>query len=133
MVLASWSACCWATGASMGRPNYLRFHLGPQRESIALGALAKKPGAEMVSREVELQVCSSGEDDMGDYERLINAALHGDTSLFAREDGVIEEWRIVDPILADGTPAPYEPGSTGPAAADALTAKHGGWRRMRTS
>ncbi|HEX5046203.1 MAG TPA: glucose-6-phosphate dehydrogenase [Gammaproteobacteria bacterium] len=119
-------------GASMGRPNYLRFHLGPQRVSIALGALAKKPGAEMVSREVELQVCSSGEDDMGDYERLIDAALHGDTSLFAREDGVLEEWRIVDPILAaGGAPQAYEPGSTGPAEADALTAEHGGWRRMR--
>jgi len=121
-------------GASMGRPNYLRFHLGPQRISIALGALAKKPGAEMVSEEVELTVCNSGEDHMGDYERLIDAALHGDTSLFAREDGVLEEWRIVDPILAGaGAPAAYEPGSVGPAEAAALPAGHGGWRKMRAS
>jgi glucose-6-phosphate 1-dehydrogenase len=110
-------------------PNYLRFRLGPDRVSIALGALAKKPGVEMVERPVELFVCNAGVDEMDAYERLIAAALHGDTSLFAREDGVLEEWRIVDRILsATGRPFEYEPGSAGPAAADELLAARGGWR-----
>jgi len=80
---------------------------------------------------VELFVCNSGEDEMEAYERLIDAALHGDTSLFAREDGVLEEWRIVDSIL--GTPRPvelYEAGSWGPSAADALV---DAWRAPRAS
>jgi glucose-6-phosphate 1-dehydrogenase len=115
-------------------PNYLRFRLGPDRVSIALGALAKKPGVEMAGREVELFVCNAGGDEMDAYERLIAAALHGDTSLFAREDGVLEEWRIVDPILgAADRPLEYEPGSMGPAAADELLATHGGWRTPRTA
>ena len=119
-------------GASMGSPNYLRFRLGPDRIAIALGALAKKPGPEMAARELELHVCNSGEDEMGAYERLIDAGLRGDRSLFAREDGVLEAWRIVDPIVGNeatqhGALFTYEPGSTGPASADELIADRGGW------
>jgi len=109
-------------------PNYLRFRLGPDKVSIALGAVAKKSGPEMVGRDVELFVANSGEDEMDAYERLIGAALHGDTSLFAREDGVLEEWRIVDPILGSSQPVhAYEPGSWGPAEADELICT---WRRI---
>jgi glucose-6-phosphate 1-dehydrogenase len=107
-------------------PNYLRFRLGPDRVAIALGALAKKHGPEMAGRAVELFVCNAADDEMDAYERLLDAALGGDTSLFAREDGVLEEWRIVDGILH--TPRPvrrYDAGSWGPAAADALA---GTWR-----
>jgi glucose-6-phosphate 1-dehydrogenase len=110
-------------------PNYLRFRLGPDKVSIALGALAKKAGPEMAGRDVELFVCNSGEEEMDPYERLIGAALHGDTSLFAREDGVLEEWRIVDRILGGTQPLHiYEPGSWGPSEADALI---GAWRAPR--
>jgi glucose-6-phosphate 1-dehydrogenase len=116
--------------AVMDTPNYLRFRLGPDRVSIALGALAKKPGPEMVGREVELFVCNASEAEMEAYERLIDAALHGDTSLFAREDGVLEEWRIVDPILrAKKHVQVYEPGSWGPPAADVFV---GSWRTPHT-
>jgi glucose-6-phosphate 1-dehydrogenase len=112
-------------------PNYLRFRLGPDRVSIALGASAKKPGTQMVGREVELFVCNASTEEMGAYERLIEAALQGDTSLFAREDGVLEEWRIVEPLLAShGTPHFYEPGSAGPAAGDGVIAPPGQWRAL---
>ena len=41
--------------------------------------------------------------------------------LFAREDGVEAQWRIVDPGLGDVTPVqPYEPGSWGPVEAERL-------------
>ena len=33
------------------------------------------------------------------YERLLADALAGDGSLFAREDGIEETWRIVQPLL----------------------------------
>jgi glucose-6-phosphate 1-dehydrogenase len=110
-------------------PNYLRFRLGPTRVAIALGAVAKRPGPEMRGREIELDVCDTGHEEVGAYERLIGAALEGDHALFAREDGVLEAWRIVDPLLrARAAPEIYEPGSSGPLAADALVAASGGWR-----
>jgi glucose-6-phosphate 1-dehydrogenase len=73
-------------------------------------------------------VCSTGAEEVDAYERLIGAALHADRSLFAREDGVLEAWRIVDALLGERTaPHGYEPGSAGPAAADALIAPDA-WR-----
>jgi glucose-6-phosphate 1-dehydrogenase len=99
--------------------DYFRFRLGPDRVAIAIGALAKKPGVEMVGRPVELFVCNSGGDEVGGYERLIGAAMAGDTALFARADGVLEAWRIVDPALRAKEPVHlYERGSWGPAAAE---------------
>jgi glucose-6-phosphate 1-dehydrogenase len=115
--------------ASDDPPNYLRFRLGPDRVAIALGAAAKRPGAEMAGREIELLVCNASSEEVGAYERLIGAALSGDSALFARDDGVLEAWRIVDPLLGrDDEPHLYEPGSAGPAAADALIAASGRWR-----
>ena len=114
-----------------GESNYLRFRLGPDRVAIALGALAKKPGPEMVGRDLELSVCNAGADEMEAYERLIDAALDGDMTLFAREDAVLEEWRIVDPILGTEHPlSVYEGGSWGPVEADALL---GSWRTPHAS
>src|SRR5690606_2702039 len=111
-----------------GGRNYVRFRLGPDRISIGLGAAAKAPGAGMAGRQVELDVCSSRAEQMGAYERLLDAALHGDGTLFAREDGVLEAWRIVDRVLASDTPPdPYEPGSFGPASADAIVAPGDRW------
>jgi glucose-6-phosphate 1-dehydrogenase len=113
-------------------PNYLRFRLGPTRVAIALGANAKRQGPEMRGREVELLVCDTSHEEVGPYERLIGAALVGDRTLFAREDGVLEAWRIVDPLLRTRAPPElYEPGSHGPAGADALVAASGGWRPIR--
>ncbi len=99
--------------------NYFRFRLGPDRVSIAIGALAKKGGTEMLARPVELSVCNSSADEIGGYERLIGAAMDSDASLFAREDGVLEAWRIVDAVLpAAGPVHVYEKGSWGPKEAD---------------
>jgi glucose-6-phosphate 1-dehydrogenase len=106
--------------------NYFRFRLGPDRVVIALGALAKQAGAEMTGRQLELHFCDAVADEGGGYARLIGAALEGDTSLFAREDGVLEAWRIVDPVLrAAVKPEIYERGGWGPQAAERLVP--GGW------
>jgi len=101
-----------------GAGNYIRFRLGPDQVSIAIGARAKKPGVELVGEEVELFVCSDGEDEMGAYERLIRDAVLGDPTLFTREDSVLESWRIVDSLNGVSTPLhSYEAGSWGPDAA----------------
>jgi glucose-6-phosphate 1-dehydrogenase len=110
-------------------PNYVRFRLGPDRVAIGLGARAKKPGVGLVGEDVELYVCNSGEDEMSAYERLIGAAIQGDQTLFAREDAVIEAWRILDPLTRMKTPLyPYEPGSWGPAEASRLERPGRDWR-----
>jgi glucose-6-phosphate 1-dehydrogenase len=101
--------------------NYLRFRLGPDQVAIALGCRAKVPGESFVGAPVELYLCNQASDEMSAYERLIGDALEGEALLFAREDGVEEAWRVVDPVLTDhGVAHSYEQKTWGPAEADAL-------------
>jgi glucose-6-phosphate 1-dehydrogenase len=118
---------CAVFGEKTPRPNYARFRLGPD-VAIALGVLSKTPGEAMVGQEVELLATQSRGDGMGEYERLLGDAMKGDATLFAREDAVEEEWRIVAPILADAIPPhEYRPGTWGPVEADRLVDRPGGW------
>ncbi|HEX5419124.1 MAG TPA: glucose-6-phosphate dehydrogenase [Gammaproteobacteria bacterium] len=104
-----------------GPGNYFRFRLGPERVSIAIGAQAKKFGKDQLGEAVELYFCNMDEDEMSAYERLIAAAMDGDPTLFAREDAVLEAWRILDPLFHTTTQVfPYEPGSWGPPEANRL-------------
>ena len=67
------------------------------------------------------------------YERLLLDALQGDAALFTRADEVEMAWNLIDPILRtwETHQAPplavYEPGSWGPAEADALLTRDGRW------
>jgi glucose-6-phosphate 1-dehydrogenase len=91
---------------------------------------AKKPGAD-TTRSVDLALIFS--EELGDapepYERLLGDAMAGNASLFTREDGVEQTWRIVEPLL-DKPPAveAYAQGSWGPPGAAKLVAGHPGWR-----
>ncbi len=110
-----------------GQSNYLRFQLSP-RIVLALGARAKLPGEAMLGEAVELVACHQHGDEMDPYERLLGDAARGDASLFARQDSVEAAWEVVDPVLGTATPLhEYEPGTWGPAEADALIAADGGW------
>ncbi len=107
--------------------DYYRFRLGPE-VVIALGARAKVPGEEMTGERVELIAGYHDLEDRAPYERLLGDAMVGDQSLFAREDAVEAQWRIVDPILTGKTPIhAYQPGTWGPEEADRLTRQIGGW------
>jgi glucose-6-phosphate 1-dehydrogenase len=115
-------------GEDLGEPNYVRFRLEPE-VAIALGVRSKTPGELMTGRRIELlsEHPRSG-DEMGAYERLLGDAMKGDPTLFAREDAVEAEWRIVAPVLASTTPPlEYQPGTWGPAEADRLVDGPGGW------
>ena len=116
--------------------NHVRFGLGPDRVSIALGVLTKEPGAGMRGRASELVMCDDEVGATSAYERLIGDALRGDPTLFARQDAIEAAWRIVDSVVAaaDGsrsTPNPYAQGSWGPTEADSLAATAGGWHNPR--
>lgn len=111
-------------------PNHLRLRLGGGAEGVELTLEAKVPGESMATRAVPLAF--SYEEELGEqteaYERLLFDAIVGRQTLFARQDGVEECWRIVEPAL--GAPGPaltYASGSWGPTEADAIIAPFGAW------
>jgi glucose-6-phosphate 1-dehydrogenase len=108
-------------------PNYYRFRISPD-VVIALGAMVKSPGEEMVGKQTELVAIEQATaEEMEAYERLLGDAMRGDRTAFAREDYVEQAWRIVEPILRNVVPVhEYEPGTWGPPEADRLVGP-GGW------
>ena len=110
-----------------GRANYVRFRLQPM-SAIALAARIKRPGKEFVGEQRELYLCEETQNDTSTYERLLGDAMTGDGALFTSQDAVEAAWTVVDPVLTNHHPVlPYEPGTWGPKAADALIADGGGW------
>ena len=105
-----------------GETNYVRFRLSPD-VTIALGARVKRPGEEMVGDQTELKVLHQPDgDELDAYERLLDDAMDGNPTLFARQDGVEAAWAVVDPVLGNATPVhEYPQGSWGPVEADRLT------------
>jgi glucose-6-phosphate 1-dehydrogenase len=109
--------------------NYLRFRISPD-VTLALGLTAMDVDEKMIGQQTELVASRHPGANEGDaYERVLGDGMSGDRTLFAREDYVEEAWRIVDPVLKQGTPIHgYEPGSWGPAEVDAAVAPPGGWQ-----
>lgn len=108
-------------------PNRLTFRTKPD-DGISLSMQTKKPGPAMVSRPVELHLQHGRPRGRDPYERLIGDALRGDPALFAREDGVMEAWRIFEPVLSQAPPVvPYERGTWGPSEADRLLGTDWSW------
>jgi len=116
------------TRLTPGQGNRIRFRLTPPI-TLGIDARVKAEGEELRSREEDLRaVYKPSAAEMGDYERLLTDAMHGESTLFAREDAVEVQWSIVEPILGNVTPIyEYAPGSWGPQEADALTTNVGGW------
>jgi glucose-6-phosphate 1-dehydrogenase len=110
-----------------GPSNHVRFRLSPD-VVIGFGLRVKQPGEAMTGEDVELIACHQSGTEMAPYERLLGDALRGDQMLFASEDMVEAQWRIVDPVLGDATPClEYEPGTWGPAEASRLLADNDKW------
>ena len=121
------------------RSNFLAICVQPD-EGMHLRFEAKVPDttAEMRSVDMEFHYADDFEGIAipEAYERLLLDAIHGDAALFARSDEIERSWEIVDPVLAgwaEGKGAKlglYEPGSWGPAEADALLDREGrAWLR----
>jgi glucose-6-phosphate 1-dehydrogenase len=109
-----------------GAANYVRFRLGPD-VAIAMGVRCKVPGEGFAGEPVELLATHRASEAMGPYERLLHDAMRGDQILFAREDAVEAQWRIVEPVLSDGAPIRYGRSTWGPEEAERLVADIGGW------
>jgi len=116
-------------GSARPQPNRLRFRLGHD-DGVTLQLQAKRPGEELVSRPVDLQVDYERlfPHRREAYQRLLEDAMVGDHRRFGRSDGVEEQWRIVESVLDDAPAVElYRKGTWGPAGADTLAAPSGGW------
>lgn len=108
--------------------NYVRFRLSPQPET-AVGASVKQAGDRLLGCMTELCVDSDcGMENLLPYEELLQDAMRGNQTWFAREDYVEESWRILDPVLKGGlVPLTYKPGTWGPPNATPAVTPPGGW------
>jgi glucose-6-phosphate 1-dehydrogenase len=116
-------------GTPLPDPNHLRFRLG-KNDGITMHLQAKAPGERMVTKQVDLQV--NYDQVFGArqeaYERLIDDAIAGDRTRFGREDSLIEQWRIIDPLLRHPEPVHlYTRGTWGPEAAARLGSNGSSW------
>jgi glucose-6-phosphate 1-dehydrogenase len=77
---------------------------------------------------LDMEFAEEGGEGPTPYEVLLNAAMVGLSTRFTRQDGVEEQWRIMQPLLDAPPPVhPYPQGSWGPPAADDLVAGHTRW------
>ena len=107
--------------------NSLRFRVWPETQ-VGLSLAGKKPGGALEPQPEDLQFTEREGSDMRPYDRLIGAALDGDSWLFARQDTVEDAWAVVDPVLGNVTPVhPYAKGSWGPKEADRLLVNRDMW------
>ena len=115
-------------------PNKLSLSIQPD-EGLTLRLKVKAPGLGMKTSHADMvfHYKRFGENVIPEaYEPLLLDAMHGDATLFAREDEVETAWSVVDSLLRvrdlpNGGPHLhiYQPGSWGPEAADELITSGG--------
>jgi glucose-6-phosphate 1-dehydrogenase len=125
--------------ASPTKPNVLSWRIQPD-EGMRFTFNSKIPGFEPLLQPVQMRFSygsSFGEESPDAYERLLLDVLHGDSTLFTRNDEIEVAWDLTT-RLRDGMTryAPdllhsYPAGSAGPVEARELTAPWGvEWRRL---
>jgi glucose-6-phosphate 1-dehydrogenase len=121
-----------AGGLTLPPTNRLVIRIQPN-EGISFDFLAKLPGPAVETVPVSMDFRYADHFQLGNltgYETLLYDMLTGDQTLFQRADAIEAAWAAVQPILdvwgrSRGEPQPYEAGSSGPEAADALLAGDG--------
>ncbi len=111
-------------------PSQIIFRIDPNTGiQITLDAQrADHPGPSAI--DLDMEFAQEGGAGATPYEVLLEAVMVGDSSHFTRQDGVLETWRIVGPLLDKRPPVHiYPQGSWGPEQADELVRGDGGWRR----
>jgi glucose-6-phosphate 1-dehydrogenase len=108
--------------------GHVRMRISPD-VSIAMGVRVKLPGERMIGEDVEMILTEHAPTMQPPYQRLLGDAVRGIGELFARDDIVDAQWRVVEPILDNATPVyPYQSGTWGPQEAEALIGADGPWR-----
>jgi glucose-6-phosphate 1-dehydrogenase len=115
-------------GSKMPVPNQIVIKLDPTT-GVRIVVDAHR-GDEMGAGRIDLdaEFAEQGGEGATPYEVLLEAAMRGDAMRFTRQDGVEEQWRIMQPLLDNPPPVhQYAPGSWGPEAGDQLVSGHGRW------
>jgi glucose-6-phosphate 1-dehydrogenase len=115
-------------GNRIPEPNQIVVKLDPTTgfRMIVDAHRGDQDGAGRIDLDVEF--AEQGGEGATPYEVLLEAAMQGDGMRFTRQDGVEEQWRIMQPLLDNPPPVqPYAPGSWGPEAGDELVSGHGRW------
>jgi glucose-6-phosphate 1-dehydrogenase len=114
------------TEVELAKRDHLTVRIQPD-EGITIAFNAKRPGPGMrlgrVTMDFDYAQDFPQQEIADAYELLILEAMHGDHSLFIRQDGVERAWGILQPVLERPSPTHlYEQGSWGPPEADSLPA-----------
>jgi glucose-6-phosphate 1-dehydrogenase len=114
-------------------PGQLVVRIDPST-GIRVELEARRAGAtEVRPITLDMKFADEGGEGPTPYEVLLHAAMVGQTMRFTRQDGVEEQWRIMQPLLDAPPPVrPYAPGSWGPEGDAALVAGHGRWHEPWT-
>jgi glucose-6-phosphate 1-dehydrogenase len=107
-------------------PNRLTLRIQPD-EGISLSFMVQRPGLGIrldgASLDFDYEETFLDAPLVEAYDLLLLEAMHGDHTLFTRQDGVERAWEVLMPVFDDPPPVvPYEPGTWGPEEADALIA-----------
>ena len=113
-------------GAPEIPPNSLSLRIQPD-ESISLSFTVQRPGfgieLDRAALDFDFGERFGGLELVEAYEHLLLEAMHGDQTMFVRQEAVERSWEVVEPLFADSSsPRPYQQGTWGPAEADALIA-----------
>ncbi|WP_319588774.1 glucose-6-phosphate dehydrogenase [uncultured Desulfobulbus sp.] len=122
--------------------NVLVLNVQPE-EGVCLQVQAKHPGPRLCMSSLSMDFRYRevfDEDPPEAYERLLLDCMHGDQTLFVREDSMEVSWALIAPMLEAWKAGPtgeqagklhdYPAGSWGPAAADELIQRDGRqWRK----
>jgi glucose-6-phosphate 1-dehydrogenase len=104
--------------------NRLTIRIQPD-EGISLSFMVQRPGLGIrldgAALDFDFGETFAGAPLVEAYEQLLLDAMHGDPTLFIRQQNLERAWEILDPVFKDPPPVrEYEPGSWGPEEADAL-------------
>ena len=73
---------------------------------------ADAPGPQPIT--LDMEFAEEGGEGLSPYEVLLTAAMAGDSLRFTRQEGVEQQWRIMQPLLDAPPPVQaYAPGSAG--------------------
>jgi glucose-6-phosphate 1-dehydrogenase len=116
------------TGDRAPEPDQLVVKLDPST-GIRLAVDARRAdadGPETIT--LDMEFAEEGGEGATPYEVLLHAAMVGLSTRFTRQDGVEEQWRIMERLLDAPPPVhPYAQGSWGPAAADSVVEGYSSW------
>jgi glucose-6-phosphate 1-dehydrogenase len=109
-------------------PNQLVIKLDPST-GVRLELDAHRADIRGVSTiTLDMEFAEEGGEGPTPYEVLLHDAMVGNSTRFTRQDGVEEQWRIMQPLLDNPPPVhTYQPGTWGPKEADGLVEGFGKW------